>query len=261
MYLSELLRSAGRRWYVLVAGALLTLGCVILVLRFVPVGYDVKSSILLLPPQISVEESGNPFLGLGGLEVVAGVLTRSLTDTESEETVAPTEGTATYTVEKDLQVSGSVLEITASDVTEAGAFATLNAVVDLATDRLRALQNDAGAQPEAQVRLMVITDNTVAKPDIASLARVLIVVVAIGSVLTLLLAILVDAVVRRRIVISVDRARDELSLLPDLGTDPLRESLGDNRRRDDPLPKALEDAVSADASRGPVPTQRPTQGQ
>lgn len=241
MYLSELLRSAGRRWYVLVAGLLLTAGFVILALRFIPVGYDVRSSILLLPPQISVEESGNPFLSLGGLEVVAGVLTRSLTDTESVEMVAPAEGSATYTVEKDLQVSGSVLTVTASDTTEAGAFTTLNAVVDLASDRLMALQNDAGATPESQVQLMVITDNTDAKLDVASLARALIVVVAAGVVLTLLLAIFVDAVARRRRTITIERPLDELALLPDPG-------------RDQPH-KSLEDAVVATSS----PNHRPVQ--
>lgn len=242
MYLSELLRSAGRRWYVLVAGLILTAGLVILVLRFIPVGYDVKSSILLLPPQVAVEESGNPFLSLGGLEVVAGVLTRSLTDSESVETVAPAEGTATYTVEKDMQVSGSVLEITASDITEEGAFTTLNAVVDLASDRLTALQNDAGATPESQVQLMVVTDNTVAKLDVASLARVLIVVVAAGLVFTFLLAIFVDTVARRRKASAVELPRDELALLPELGQDRPH--------------KSLEDAVPAASAATRRPVQR-----
>lgn len=227
MYLSELLHSAGRRWYVLVAGLILTAGFVILALRFIPVGYDVKSSVLLLPPQVSVEKSGNPFLSLGGLEVVAGVLTRSLTDTESVETVAPIDGTSSYTVDKDSRVSGSVLEITASDVTEAGAFSTLSAVVDLASDRLAALQVEAGATPASQVTLMVVTDNTVAKPDIASLARVLIVVVAAGLILTLFLAIFVDSIARRRAAITVARSRDGLPVLPDLATEPQPRSLDD----------------------------------
>lgn len=199
MYLAELLHAAARRWYVLVAGLLLTAGVIVLALRLIPITYDVKSSILLLPPQISVEETGgNPFLALGGLEVVAGVLGKSLTDSDTVESIAPTDGTAEYTIQQDASVDGSVLEVTASDQTADGAFNTLDAVLALATERLETLQETVAATDDSHVRLMVITNNTVAVPNSAALGRILIVLTAAGLVLTFLLAVSVDAVVRRR---------------------------------------------------------------
>lgn len=199
MDLGELFRAAGRRWYVLIAGLILTAGFVYMALQFVPVAYDVKSSILLLPPQSALEEAGgNPFLGLGGLDVVAGVLAKSLTDSDSQASIVPAGSTAEYTVQEDASVSGSVLEVAASDESADGAFRTLHAVLNLATTRLEELQDSVDASSDSQVRLMVITNNTAAEPDIASLARVLIVVGAAGLVVTSLLAVSVDAAVRRR---------------------------------------------------------------
>ena len=123
MDLSELLNAIGRRWYVLVSGVILTAGLVYLALQYVPVTYDVKSSILLLPPRSTLKETdGNPFLGLGGLDIVAGVLAKSLTDSESESSIVPAGAKAKYTVQEDASVSGSVLEVAASDETAGGAF-------------------------------------------------------------------------------------------------------------------------------------------
>jgi uncharacterized protein involved in exopolysaccharide biosynthesis len=201
--LSASLHALGRRWYVLIAGLLITAGFVVLALRFVPLAYDVKASILLLPPTSSVTvtgktQTGNPFLYLGGLDVVAGVLERSVTDSESVQSIIPRGSKAKYTVQQDAAVSGSVLQVQASDTSPAGAFSTLNSVVDLATTKLQTLQNEVQAKPSDQVRLLVITNNTVAVPDYASLIRLLIVVAAAGIVLTLFVAVFIDAAVRRR---------------------------------------------------------------
>ncbi|MCU1441887.1 MAG: hypothetical protein JWQ59_37 [Cryobacterium sp.] len=198
MDLVEILRAAGRRWYVLVAGILVTLGLALIVLRLVPVAYEVKSSILLLPPNSAVTATGNPFLSLGGLEIVSGVLAKSLTDSETVEGIVPPGSRAEYTVAEDVSVSGSVLEIAVSDDSARGAFAILNAVVDVASTRLEQLQDAVNASRESQVRLMVITNNNTAELNIAPLARALIVVVAAALVLTFLLAVSIDALARRR---------------------------------------------------------------
>jgi hypothetical protein len=202
--LLEVVRAAGRRWYVLVAGLILTGGLVIAVLRFIPLTYDVQSSVLLLPPRQTasvngpVTDGGNPFLNLGGLDVVAGVLSKSVTDSASVESIVPKGSHAEYTVEPDPSVSGSVIAVTASDRSPAGAFKTLDSVLALTTSRLKALQEEVNATGGSQVRLMVITDNTVAQPNTAALVRTLIVVIAAGLVITALLAISIDALVRRR---------------------------------------------------------------
>lgn len=198
MDLAEIFRAAGRRWYVLLMGVLVTVGVAFLAFRLVPVTYDIKASVLLLPPAITVEElGGNPFLNLGGLDVAAGVLAKSLTDSASAEIILPPGSEAEYTVQKDASVSGSVLEIAVTDATPAGALQTLLDIQALAETRLQELQSEAAPTSDNKLTMMVVTNNTVAEPNYGSLIRTLIVVGAAGIALSLLSAIAVDSLVRR----------------------------------------------------------------
>jgi hypothetical protein len=60
------------------------------------------------------------------------------------------------------------------------------------------LQDEINAAERSQVRLMVVTDNSVAEPNYATLIRTLIVVAGGGLAVTLLLAVAIDTAVRRR---------------------------------------------------------------
>lgn len=182
----------------LIAGLIVIAGLVYLALRVIPLTYDVKSSILLLPPTSSIEVDGNPFLGLGSLDVVAGVLAKSLSDTDTEQIIVPEGSDAEFTVQKDASISGSVLEVAVSDTSPRRAFNTLGAIQVLAAERLDQLQVDVEAKPESKVRLMVITNNTVAEPNITDLARIMIIIVAVGLVVTLLFAVSIDSLALRR---------------------------------------------------------------
>jgi hypothetical protein len=201
--LVDILRAAGRRWYVLLAGILLTVGVGYLAVRYVPVTYDITSSVLLLPPSVQQDPQGedqvvNPFLNLGGLDVAAGVLVKALTDSASVEEIIPEGSKTEYTVEKDASVSGSVLEVAVNAQSEDEAVETVNQVLELAETRLAELQDEIDASSQSQVRLMVVTDNAVAEPNYGTLIRALIVVAGAGLALTFLLAVSVDALVRRR---------------------------------------------------------------
>jgi hypothetical protein len=234
--LSELLRAMGRRWYVVLAGLVIVSGMAYLTLRIIPLTYDVKSSILLLPPTSTLQEGGNPFLNLGGLDVAAGVLAKSLTDSETTRSVVPPGSKAEYTVQKDASVSGSVLEVAVSDTSARGAFRTLNAVLALSDTRMADLQLSAKALPKSEIQLMVITNNNVAKPNYAALTRTLIVVVAAGLAFTFLLAISVDALIRRRAMREKRAVR-----IP-----PRRPRRGDAPTFESDLSESVPDAASVD---------------
>ncbi|MGO4535825.1 hypothetical protein [Leifsonia sp. 2MCAF36] len=194
----ELLRAAGRRWYVVVAGLLLTAGLAAAVFRFVPVVYEAKASLLLLPPAKTVTQTtGNPFLSLGGLDVVSGVLSLSLTDTETVRSIVPPRSKTTYTVVQDAAVSGSVLDVQATALTPKQALSTLSSVEKLAGSRLQALQDQVAAPADTQAHIMTITDNSEATANPGSLIRALLAVGAVGIVISFLAAIAVDAAVRR----------------------------------------------------------------
>jgi capsular polysaccharide biosynthesis protein len=197
--LIQLFRALGRRWYAVVFGVVMTALAAVLMLRVVPVTYDAHASMLLLPPTKTVTESnGNPFLVLGGLDTVAGVLSLSLTDSATVSKIAPPSSKTTYTVAPDQGIPGSVVDISTSARSATEALALLHTVEDLSTQRLAELQNQVNAPEGSQARIMVITDNNKANPNISALSRALIVVVAVGLVLTFLLTISLDAIIRRR---------------------------------------------------------------
>jgi hypothetical protein len=214
----ELIRAVGRRWYVVVAGLILTGGLVAamtgglvvagLDALLVPVMYEAKASMLLLPPTKTVTETtGNPFLNLGGLDVVSGVLSLSLTDSQTVSSLVPPRSKTTYTVTQDGSVSGSVLNVSVTAVSPREALATLTSIETLASTRLRTLQDSVDAPLNTQARIMTITDNTRAVPNFAALIRALIAVIAAGVVITFLAAIAVDSIARRRKARKVEKMR------------------------------------------------------
>lgn len=199
MDLVQLFRALGRRWYAVLAGLIILAIAGVLAFRFVPVTYDARASLLLIPPNKTVvETNGNPFLNLGGLDVVAGVLSLSLTDSTTVAKIAPPTSKTTYTVAPDQSIPGSVLDIGVSSRTAKQALDTLGTIEELATTRLHELQDEVNAPQSSQARVMVITNNNKATPNYSSLSRALIVVVAAGLVLTFLLTIALDAIIRRR---------------------------------------------------------------
>lgn len=250
MDLADIFRAAGRRWYVLIIGLLITLGFAFIAYRLVPITYDIKASVLLLPPAITVEElGGNPFLNLGGLDVAAGVLAKSLTDSASSEVILPRGSDAEYTVQKDASVSGSVLEIAVTDSTPEGALRTLLAIQDLASSRLDELQSEAAPTSANKLTMMVVTNNTVAEPNYGTLIRTLIVVGAAGIALTLLSAIAVDSLVRRHS--SKKRARADAAAEPDNqphSEAPAATQYADPEREDGLVPLPADDPSEAPAA-------------
>jgi hypothetical protein len=206
MDLARVFRSMARRWPILLAGLLLTGAAAYLIVETVPITYDARASILLLPPSLSAADPGNtatdadknPFLRLDGLEIAAGVLAKTLTDSTTTEALLHDRPNAEYEVFSDPSVPGSVLVISSIDSSEKQAFATLDALVQRADKQLTKMQIEAGAPHDGQITVMQVTNNNKAQPVISGLLRALIVTVAVGVVASALLAVSVDAILRRR---------------------------------------------------------------
>ena len=198
MYISDLLRGLGRRWYFLVLGLLATAALCVGAMRFVPVDYVAKSSVLLLPSTSTIGTGGNPYLALGGLQVAADVLARAMTDDTITTQIAPKGGTAEYTVERDTTTSGPMLIVMATDVTNDGAVATLDAALAQAPKLLSQLQSSVGAPSNTLIGLGTITHDTVAEPMIKSQLRAVILAGVVGVALTVFGTNLLDALLIRR---------------------------------------------------------------
>ncbi|MGV8978124.1 MAG: hypothetical protein ACOH17_08780 [Cellulomonas sp.] len=198
MYLSDLVKGLSRRWYLVVLGLLATAALCVGAVRLVPVDYVAQSSVLLLPSSSTVGTGGNPYLALGGLQGAADVLARAMTDDTISTQIAPPGSTAKYTVERDTTTNGPMLIIMATDVTNAGAVATLDAALTRAPKVLSQLQSSVGAPSNTLIELGTITQDTVALPEIKSQLRAVILAGVVGLALTVFGTNVLDALLIRR---------------------------------------------------------------
>jgi hypothetical protein len=198
MFLSDW-RVLLRRWYIVLVGLSLTAMLGVAVTVVVPAKYQATSSVLFLPPQSdTVAQGGNPFLALGGLETVAGVVARTVSDSTVQDRVKAAGGTGEYTVAPDATAGGPVLLITVEARTPAAALKTLAVVLRQLPQTLAALQTTSGVPQSSLIRSKEITRDPVAKTVLKPLMRAMIAAVAFGLGLTVLGAALIDSLIRRR---------------------------------------------------------------
>lgn len=130
-----------RRWPMVLIGALLAVGAAFGMTSVVPAEHEISADVLLLPPEEDVQGQGNnPYLLLDGLDNMAAILSRALASTTVGEELAASGATAEYVVAPD-QVQGSLLTVTVTDPSPAGAAKTLDAVLKAVPEQLRSLQS------------------------------------------------------------------------------------------------------------------------
>src|SRR5665647_3312257 len=199
MYLADLLPSLRRRWWAVSLGLLATLGLGYMALTLVPIEYVARSSMLLLPPESTLETTSNPYLGLGGLQPAADVLSRALNDGAVHEALAPRDGTATFTVDRDTTSSGPLVLVEVTDVSSTGAAATLDAVVAEMHLTLKKLQEEVGVPEIELIDVVDVARDMTPEPDNKTQIRAILVAVALGLGGTLFGTDLLDGwLVRRR---------------------------------------------------------------
>ena len=198
MFLSDW-RVLLRRWYVVLLGLVATGALCALAVQLVPPTHRATSAVLLLPPQTAdSEEPDNPFLALGGLDTVAGVLARDITDRATRDAIFDGGAQGGYTVEPDLISGGPVLLITAEAVSPDSALQTRDAVTDRLPRTLAELQVAAGVAESLQIRTKEITRDQTAEPVYNTLIRAVLVAAAGGVTATFLAVAALDGLLRRR---------------------------------------------------------------
>jgi hypothetical protein len=202
--IASIMRGLVRRWYLVTIGLLLTAGLAVGVTYVMPLTYDAQASFVLLPPPPAEQQPGtsplhdNPYLRLGGLDTMGGILAKSLSDSTSVASIIPAHSPEKYVVADDPAVPGAVLQVTGTAPSSQRAFAIVDDVIALAETRLADLQAAVSAPADSQVRMTVITTNTVAIPNTSMAIRTLIIVIAGGLLGTLLVTLSIDALARRR---------------------------------------------------------------
>jgi len=253
MYLADLLPSLRRRWWAVSLGLLATLGLGYMALTLVPIEYVARSSMLLLPPESTLETTSNPYLGLGGLQPAADVLSRALNDGAVHEALAPRDGTATFTVDRDTTSSGPLVLVEVTDVSSTGAAATLDAVVAEMHLTLKKLQEEVGVPEIELIDVVDVARDMTPEPDNKTQIRAILVAVALGLGGTLFGTDLLDGwLVRRRQGRMEGQAAEASSsdhtVDPDAGDDVAGPASLPTTRRPDNLATTVDEPAEFDAA-------------
>ncbi|KRD42980.1 hypothetical protein ASE38_01430 [Cellulomonas sp. Root930] len=196
MQLKDLSATLLRRWY-LTLGGLLAVGAIcIAVFELIPASFETEANVVLLPPESSVGEGGNPYLYLGGLDQATDVLTRALTSDASRTQVLETLGHADYDVLPDWATSGPILIVTGRGTTAEQAEEVRNTVLESVPSTLVVLQKALNVPDDSQITSMVLTSDdeptavmksrmrAVAAAGVASLVGVFMLIGLIDGLLT-----------------------------------------------------------------------------
>jgi hypothetical protein len=198
MNLRDLVGALRRRWYLVVAGLLLTAAMCLGAVNLVPANYTATSSVLLLPPNNTVGTGGNPYLSLGGLQGAVDVLGRAMMGERTVDELTGGSADDSYTLEADATTSGPLLLLSVKSLSSDGALGLVQAVLDRAPSVLHDLQVEVNAPAESMINMSVIAQDSTAQADRKTQVRALIVALGAGLALTLFLTILLDTVIRRR---------------------------------------------------------------
>ena len=206
MFLADLPNVLLRWWYVVVAGVVCTIALAALTTKFVPPTYHATAEVLLLPPSTAVPKGGNPYLALGGLDAIGGVLSTALTDAKTAADLKALGSSGEYTVGLDQLSPAPMLVVTADERTEEQSLDTVQQVLDRMPGVLRAIQVSAAVPDDSFITTTLITRSEKAEAQHKSQLRAVLVVVAGGLLGTLMVTALLNALFprsrRRRPVVS-----------------------------------------------------------
>ncbi len=256
MNLTESLRVLLRRWYIVLAGLLVTFAGCLLVQQLVPPRYTSQAQVLLMPPEASVGDKGNPFLMLGGMGQALDVLTQLAAAAEVTDPILERHPGTEYTVEPDRTTSAPIVHIVVTGGDPGQVSSAQSEAVTSVEDTLGAMQEDASLSGELQIRTVVLTTDREPKLDTQTRLRTTLLVAGVAVVGTIMGTGALDAILlarRRRLAHSDDE--DPPAPTPERSDAPREES--DSKDSD-----LSEDAVDAEdrnssdepnGSRAPVP--------
>lgn len=198
LFFRDLRAGLRRRWYLALAGSLLTLAAAGAIFQIVPPTYEASASVILVPPSGSVPDGGNPYLFMGGLQTTVDVLSRSLSDEQTRRTLLGGDPTLDYSAEPDRTSAGPILLVKASGPTQEATMTTLETVVALVPTSLTQVQSTLGIAPQAAITSMTLTVDDKAKPVQKTRLRATLAVGAVSGAIALLLIGLIDGLLLRR---------------------------------------------------------------
>lgn len=199
MYLLELVGGLRRRWWAVVIGLVGTAVLAGAAYTLVPAQQDVRASLMVMPPAKAAIEAGNPYLALGGLQPAADMLAAAMNSGTVHESLAPSNGTATFEVARDTSTSGPMLLVEVTDTDPQRAMALLDSVTKAMPGVLTNLQSQVAVRPASNLlTLTEVTRDVKPEPSIKKQLRAMLAVSAAGLALTVFGTNALDGLLLRR---------------------------------------------------------------
>lgn len=198
MYLRDLMAGLRRRWYVVIAGLLLTAYGTWTVFSMVPLTYQARASVMLMPPDDTTPEGGNPFLNLSGMAPARDVLTRRV---DADIVRLPIEDAfpdVEYVIYADSTTSGPMILAEVRDPDEAETMQVLDRLRTELRDELEQMQVDLGVPAVARIQLTEVAVDQEAEEDASTRLQLTVAAAGVGAVITVLLAGFIDGLVLGR---------------------------------------------------------------
>ncbi|MBD3923149.1 hypothetical protein IEZ26_00830 [Nocardioides cavernae] len=191
-------RSLRRRWYLVLALAVLTLGATLLVAQRTGETYEATATVLVFPPAQAQDPTGamtqaNPYLVLGGVSQARDVVVRALTSKKIADTFGETYPTGTtFEITPDFTNSAPIIVFTVEAPAPDVAIEALKTLTDRVPVELEKMQSELDLPAGEQVTSVVLTrDEVPATTKKAMIRSALMTMAGLGG-LGLLLIALVD---------------------------------------------------------------------
>ena len=228
-------RSLRRRWYLVLALAVLTLGATFLVAQRVGETYEATGTVLVFPPSQTEGPTGemseeNPYLSLGGVGQARDVVVRALTSKQVGDAFgADYPVGTTYEIVPDYTNSAPIILFTVEAATPEVATEALSSLIDRVPVELEKLQSGLDLPAAQRVTSVVLTrDESPAATKKAMIRASLMTMAALGGMGLLLIALVDGWLTGRR--------------------DPDPEDLAGDDEPEHPLPVSLHPVHADDPS-------------
>jgi uncharacterized protein involved in exopolysaccharide biosynthesis len=202
MDVGEILRLLRRRWAVVVPALVLTVVATVGAYVAIPTKYQSQVQLTMLnAPKITDEAGnyGNPYLAFDTtLSVDVDLLTRNLTSDASAQQLKALGVTESFTAAFANNALGPFMQLTVSGSDKAHIGQSIGVLINFTQQRWQAIQHATGAPTDSIVGMSLIAPPSAPAPVLKQKIEVVSGVVIIGIVLSLLLAVMVDASIRRR---------------------------------------------------------------
>jgi hypothetical protein len=226
----SLLQLLVRHWRVTAPAAVLTLLGLVAALQLSSPTYEATASTVLFSPPEPPEVNGlpesapapdvgqNPFARYGDLAVVSDILARVM-DSDSKRDEFEAHGVTGYDVVANRLQRGPVVEVTGQGPSPEAAIRSTETVLAEVNAVLSELQEAEGADPDYFINSAPLDPPSTATAMYGSAVRAAIAALAIGALGTLGLAVLAEALARRRTVRPTAAADPVISDAAGLGTE------------------------------------------